>query len=226
MRPERLTAYSAFAALALGALGTLFERAGPSVLSAGPEEFRAWARTHHDALLAQSAVFGLSTAPLLLFFAGLRVVLQQQGSQVQADRVDLSLLVLAGGALWVLAQLVGQAVQVSMATAAGHGEQASVVASLGDRSRAVISWGNLPLATALGACAVTGFRDKALPTWLATLSAVTGAVHVLPSVATRITKGGLSADGVLAYLPYPVFVAWIVGVAVTSLRKVPAPRTA
>lgn len=225
-RPERLTAFSAFAALALGAAGTLFERAGPSVLSAGPVEFGAWARTHHDALVAQSVIFTLSTAPLLVFFTGLQTVLHQESGRAASGHVDPALIVLAGGALWVTAQLMGQAVQVAMATAAAHGEQAAFVTSLGDLMRTVLAWGNLPLAAALGACAVVGYRDEGLPRWLAALSGVTGVAHVLPLVVGRSRKGLLSHDGVLAYLPYPLFVGWMGSVAVILLRRARAPRTA
>jgi hypothetical protein len=224
-RPERLTAYSAFAALALGASGTLFERAGPSVLSAGPAEFLSWARAHHDALVAQSVIFGLSTAPLLLFFAGLRAALQQEDVPADSGRVDLTLLVLGGGAAWVMAQLLGQAVQVAMASAAVHGEHASFVASLGALMRTVLAWGNAPLALALAGCAVTSFRRKALPGWVAALSGVAGLVHLLPLGTARVRKGPLSQDGALAYLPYPVFVGWMLSVAVSLLRKAPPPTT-
>jgi hypothetical protein len=221
IRPERLAAYSAFAALALGAVGMLFERADPSVLSAGPAEFASWARAHNDALLAQSVFFSLSAAPLLMFFAGLRAVLRQPGRQRGANRVDLSLVVLGAGALWVTLQLVAQAVQVAMASAAGHGAADEFVASLGDLMHVPLTWANLALGTALGCTAVVALRDRALPRWLGWLSAATAGVQLVSVAGARVQKGPLSDRGALAYLPYPVFVAWLVSAAVSLLRRAP-----
>lgn len=224
IRPARLTAYSAFAALALGAAGTLFERADPSVLSAEPPEFASWAREHSGALLAQSALFGLSSAPLLVFFAGLRAVLRQNVSGRDASRVDLSLVVLGAGALWVSLQLLGQAIQVSMASAAAHGEADALVASLGDLMRVPLRWANLALGAALGATAVVALRDHALPRWLGRLSTLAGAVQVVSAAGSPVDGRSRSKD-VLAYLPYPVFVAWMVSVAVRLLRDARPPVT-
>lgn len=224
VRPERLTAYSAFAALALGAAGTLFERADPSVLSAEAPEFASWARAHHEALLAQSAFFSLSSAPLLVFFAGLRTVLHQRGRRSDAGRVDLSLVVLGGGALWVTLQLLGQAIQVSMASAAAHGEAEGLVASLGDLMRVPLRWANVSLGVTLGATAVATLRDHALPRWLGWLSAAAAGAQLLASGDSRPADGrSRSAEVVRAYLPYPVFVGWLVSVAVRLLREEARP---
>ncbi len=217
-RPERLAAYSAFAALALGAVGMLFERADPSVLSAEPAEYASWARAHNDALLAQSAFFGIGTAPLLVFFVGLRAVLRQRSPRTSMNQLDLSLVVLAAGALWTTLQLAAQAVQVSMASAAGHGAADELVASIGDLMSVPLRWANLALGSALGVTAVIAFRDRALPRWLAWLSAVTAGTQLTTVAAARVEKGPLSDEGVAAYLPYPVFVVWLGSVAVRFLR--------
>jgi len=223
-RPERLTAFSALAALALGAAGTMFERAGPSVLSAGPEELRTWARTHHRALVAQSAVFGTSTAPSLAFFAGLGAVLHQRHERLSHDSADLSPVVLGGGALWATAQLVAQGFQLSMASAAEHQEHAGFVASLSDLMRTTLRVGNLPLSAALGACAVMGVRDTALPRWLSGLSAATALAHLLPVAAGSSGKRAAPTEAVVTYTPYLLLVAWMVGVTTHLLDRGPALR--
>jgi hypothetical protein len=212
----RRTALSAFAGLALGAAGVTFERAGPSVLSASTADFGTWARAHHRELLAQSMFLGPSTLPMLLFFAGLRAHLEVR--RPASGRVDLSLVVLAGGAAWAGVNLAAQAVQVEMALAARHGATDAQVAHLGDRMRGVLLVGNLPLTTALAAVGYLASRDRSLPGWLARLSLLTAIAHAAPVVTARVEKGPLSRDGALAYLPYPLFVAWVVGVAVTLLR--------
>jgi hypothetical protein len=223
-RPERLTAFSALAALALGAAGTMFERAGPATLAAGPEELRAWARTHHRALVAQSVVFGTSTAPLLVFFAGLGGVLHRRCRQTARGSADLSPVVLGGGAMWAAAQLVGQALQVSMASAAEHQEHAGFVASLGDLMRSTLRVGNVPLSAALGACAVMGLRDRALPRALSGLSAATALAHVVPVVAGSSEKRTAPTEAAVTYAPYLLFVAWMLGVATHLLRPERDPR--
>ena len=221
MRPrqDRLAAFSAFAALALGAAGMVFERAGPSVLAAEPAEFADWARSHHRALLAQSGFLSASTVPMLVFFTGLRAALRLRGGQADHGPVDLSLVVLGAGAAWVAIQVAAQATQVSMATAAARGATAGVVTSRGDLMVAILSVGNTTMATALAATAAVAFRDRALPRWLAWFSAAAGAVHVLPLVGGRGGAGRRSADGAFDYLPYPVFVVWLVSIAVHLLRR-------
>lgn len=223
MRPrqDRLAAFSAFAALALGAAGMVFERAGPSVLAAEPEEFADWARSHHRALLAQSGFLSASTVPMLVFFAGLRATLRLRGGRADHGPVDLSLVVLGAGAAWVVLQVVAQATQVSMATAAARGATAGIVTSRGDLMVAILSVGNTTMATALVATAAVAFRDRALPRWLAWFSAAAGVVHVLPLVGGR-GAGRRSADGAFDYLPYPVFVVWLVSIAVHLMRR-PVP---
>lgn len=224
MRPrqDRLAAFSAFAALALGAAGMVFERAGPSVLAAEPEEFADWARSHHRALLAQSGFLSASTVPMLVFFTGLRAALRLRGGQADHGPVDLSLVVLGAGAAWVVIQVAAQATQVSMATAAARGATAGVVTSRGDLMVAILSVGNTTMATALAATAAVAFRDRALPRRLAWFSAAAGVVHVLPLIGGGGRAGRRSADGAFDYLPYPVFVAWLVSIAVHLMRR-PVP---
>jgi hypothetical protein len=212
----RRTALSAFAGLALGAAGVTFERAGPSVLSASTADFGTWARAHHRELLAQSMFLGPSTLPMLLFFAGLRAHLEVR--RPASGRVDLSLVVLAGGAAWAGVNLAAQAVQVEMALAARRGATDAQVAHLGDRMRGVLLVGNLPLATALAAVGHLASRDGSLPGWLGRLSFLTAVAHAVPVVTARVEKGPLSRDGALAYLPYPLFVVWVLSAAVTLLR--------
>jgi hypothetical protein len=151
-----------------------FERAGPSVMSAGPEELADWAREHHRELTAQSGVYLVSTVPLLMFFAGLSSCLRQS----RPRRVDPSLAVLEGGSAWVLGNAAAQTVQLSMARRAAAGADPDSVA---------------------------------LPRWLGRLSGVAAAAHAAPVVSRRLEN-----------LPYPFFVAWLVGVAATLARR---PKT-
>jgi len=216
-RQDRLAAFSAFAALALGAAGMVFERAGPSVLAAEPEEFAAWARAHHRALLAQSGFLSAGTIPSLLFFTGLRSALRLRNRSAVRGGVDLPLVVLGAGAAWVMLQLLAQAAQVALATAAAQGATAGVVAARGDLMVAILAAGNAAMATALAATAVAAFRDRTLPRWLAWFSAAAAGIHLLPLVGGSADRR--SADGVVDYLPYPVFVAWLVSVAVHLLRR-------
>jgi len=213
MRPrqDRLAAFSAFAALALGAAGMVFERAGPTVLAAEPEEFAGWARAHHRALLGQSSFLSASTVPMLVFFVGLRAELRLRGGRADDGPVDLSLVVLGAGAAWVVLQVFAQATQVSMATAAARGATAGTITARADLMVAILAVGNTTAAVAS--------RDRALPGWLAWFSAAAGVVHVLPLVGGRGGAGRRSADGAFDYLPYPVFVAWLVSIAVHLMRR-------
>jgi hypothetical protein len=227
-RAERLTAGSAFAALALGTAGVVFERAGPSVLIAEREEFAAWVRAHRKELTTQSVFFGLGGVPLLLFFTGLRGWLTPPSAVRRgASRADPGLVVLGGGATWVVLNMSGQAMQVAMARAASDGTDDEQVADLGDRIRRLLAQGDPPLAVAVATAGWLGRRERAFPTWLVLLSLATAAVHLVPTALAgasagegpRSGEGGTAGGGALAYLPYPVFVAWLVGVGVVGWRR-------
>lgn len=206
--PERVTAYAGLTALALGAGGMAFERAGPSVASASPDELAAWATSHHRALTAQSAVYLTSTAPLLVFFAGLGFTLHPERGALRLAR---SVGVLAGGATWLGFQAAAQTEQLGMAHAARHDAARQEVASRGTRMRALLRTGNVALAGSLAATATAPRTD--LPPWLRGLSAAAAAAHLAPAVARR--RGGAT----LEVLPYPLFVAWLVGVATVLGRR-------
>lgn len=207
-RPERVTAYAGLTALALGAAGMAFERAGPSVASASPGELAAWATEHHRALSAQSAVYLTSTAPLLAFFAGLAFTLRPGDGP---DRLARSVGVLAGGATWLGFQAAAQTEQLGMARAAAHDAGPQEVASRGSRMRALLRTGNAALAGSLAATATAPRTD--LPGWLRGLSAAAAAAHLAPAMARR--RGGAP----LEVLPYPLFVAWLVGVVTVLGRR-------
>ena len=215
----RITTGSAFTALGLGVVGMAFERADPAVMSAGPEELAAWARKHHRALTAQSATYLLSTAPLLVFFGGLRACLRPRRGAA-GHRVEPSLAVLAGGSAWVLANAGAQTAQVAMARDAARGAPAPVVAAHADRMRALLTGGNAALGGALAATAAATSRDGGLPRWLGRLSAAAALAHVTPLVA-RLLRGPRPGQTGVDLLPYPLFVAWLVGVAVVLARRGP-----
>ncbi|HEX6247027.1 MAG TPA: hypothetical protein VFZ64_04090 [Nocardioidaceae bacterium] len=211
-RPERVTASAGAAALVLGAVGMAFERAGPSLASAPAEELTSWAAAHHRELTAQSAAYLVGTAPQLVFFAGLRRCLRSS-ARPGPSAAALGAAVVGGGAAWVLTNAAGQALQVSMARAASSGSPPTVVAGRAATMRRVLTRGNAALAPALAATAVTSLRDGALPTWLGWLSAGTAVAHVAP-LATGRRDGG-----VVEVVPYPLLVAWMVGVTVVLGRR-------
>ena len=206
VRPERVTSCAGLTALALGAAGMAFERAGPSVATASPEELAGWAANHHRALTAQSAVYLTSTAPLLAFFAGLAFSLRPEGGPGPVAR---SAAVLAGGSTWLGFQAAAQTEQLGMARSAAHGADPQEVADRGTRMRELLRTGNAALAGSLAATA-TGTE---LPRWLRGLSAAAATAHLAPAVAGR--RGGAT----LEVLPYPLFVAWMVGVATVLGRR-------
>lgn len=208
-RPERVTASAGTAALALGAVGMAFERAGPSVMTAPPEELAAWAAEHHRALTAQSAVYLASTAPLLVYFAGLSQSLTPKDGPTALLR---SAAVLAGGATWLGFQAAAQTEQLAMAREAVRGAPPQDVTGRGSRMRDLLTWGNAALGGALAATA----GHEPLPRWLRGVSAAAAVAHVAPVV---VRWRGRSPAGAVEVLPYPLFVAWLVGVVVVLGRR-------
>ena len=172
--------------------------------------------------------FGLSEVPLLLFFAGLRGWLTPRSAVRRGQgRADPGRVVLGGGATWVALNLSGQAMQVAMARAARNGADDEQVAVLGDRMRKLLARGDPPLAVAVATAGWLGRREKAFPAWLGLLSLATAAVHLVPTALAGLAAGegprsglgGPAGEGALAYLPYPVFVAWLVGVGAVGWRR-------
>lgn len=207
-RPERVAASAGIAALAMGAVGMAFERAGPSVMTAPPEEFAAWAAEHHRELTAQSAVYLTSTAPLLAYFAGLsRSLTPKDGPALLRSAA-----VLAGGATWLGFQAAAQTEQLAMAREAVRGAPPRDVTGRGSRMRELLTWGNAALGGALAATA----GQEPLPRWLRGVSAAAAVAHVAPVV---VGWRGPAPAGVVEVLPYPLFVAWLVGVVVVLGRR-------
>lgn len=215
-RAERLSAAAAFTALGLGAVGMAFERAGPSVTAATPAELAEWAARHHRALTAQSGVYLVSTAPLLVFFAGLGRSLRSPGRPVPS-----AVVVPAAGAAWVACQAAAQVSQVQMARAAAYrasGSPEAVTAHAG-RMRDLLRYGNAALGVAAAATADASLRQGLLPRWLGALSAATAAAHVVPLAASSTAERSTRAAAAVEVLPYPFFVAWVGCVGGVLLRR-------
>ena len=213
---ERRVERSVATALALSACGVAFERAGPSVLGAPPEELARWVRAHRAALCAQSGFFIASTVPLLTFFAALQERLDAGRSPRPPCRLR-GRAVLDAGTLWLACNAGAQLVQVRMALSA-H-DPAPVVAHRSDLMRRTLAVGNLPLVAALATTAVEGRRTAALAPSVTALSAATALLHLVPLAGFAGRRGRSVADGPGAYLPYPAFVAWLVAVAATAHRR-------
>lgn len=203
---------AAVATLLAGGAALAFERASADVLTAAPAEFADWAARYETELLSQSLFFLLSTGFLVLVWSGLRTLARGTPGAVA----------FGAGLVYVGMSLSGQAIQVATARAAADGIAPDVVATLADLMVVLLMVANLPLVAALGAIAVAGHRDEGVPLWLGRLSAAAALVHVLPLLGIVATEGVMSAEGMIGYLAYPVFVAWLVAVAVVLLRT-PAP---
>lgn len=120
---------------------------------------------------------------------------------------------LAGGIAWVAFQDAAQVAQLATARAARAGDPAATVAGHGERTGTLMVCGNIALAAALAGVAA----DAGMPRWLRGLSATAAAAHAAPG-AVRVV-GGKPATGPVELLPYPLFVAWLVGVVVTLGRR-------
>lgn len=199
---------AAVAALVAGGAALAFERASADVLTASPAEFSGWAARYETELLSQSLFFVLSTGFVVLVWSGLRSLAGGAAGAVA----------FGAGLVYAGLSLSAQAIQVATARAAAGGIEPDVVATLGDLMVVLLLVANLPLVVALGAVAVAGHRHAGVPLWLGRLSAAAALVHLLPLLGIVATEGVMSAEGAIGYLAYPVFVAWLVAVAVVLLR--------
>ncbi len=211
-----------FAALVVSGAAVAFERASTDVMSAGSAEYTTWVVTNHSALLTQSLLFVTSSGLLLLLFGGVRALLDEVPALARTT--------LAAGAVWVAMSLTAQSIQVAMTRAALEGVSPGIVATLGDLMTLLLLVANLPLVIVLAAVALAGLheprlREHVVPAWLGWVSAVAALLHVVPLLSIPVTDGPMSSDGLVGYLPYPVFVVWLVAVAVVMVRSPAQERT-
>jgi hypothetical protein len=213
MLPDRWGAASGFAALAAGAAAVVFERGAPPV-GASDAQVAAFFGANAQALLAQSLLFLVSSALFLWFVGCLRTRL----AALESGTGRYAGIVFGAGVGYVALSVVAQAGQIALARVAAAAAAPELVAAVGALSLALFTVASVPAAVMLAGYAVLAVRSDALPSWLGLLAAVAGTAQLGLLASLVVDSGPLAPGGWYTFAPYPLYVVWLVAVAVTMTR--------
>lgn len=209
---ERWGAASGLGALATGAAAVVFERGGVSP-NDSPARMAAFFAENRSALRMQALLFVVGSAFFLWFLGSLVSYLAAAAS----GRGGLATVAFGAGVASTTVTLVALSVQVGISTAPAEAQLAALVATM----TALFTVANLPLAVMLVAVAVLSVQPGAFPRWLAVLSVVAAIALALPVFGLAQTSGLLAVGSpVAAYLPYPLYVAWLAGATALLVGRV------
>jgi hypothetical protein len=216
MRYERWGAASGFGAILTGAAAMVFER---GALGASDPVGRMVAHytDNGDALRAQALLFVIGSGFFLWFASSLRSFL----ARAEGGTGRLSMTAYGAGVASTVVTLIALAFQVGLASAASNAGQPALVGTMD----ALFVIANLPLAVMLIAIAAVTFRTAALPAGLGWLTVLAALAQVVPVLGIALDGGPLAADGWLsAYLPYPLYAAWLACTAIVTVARLGSPR--
>ncbi len=209
---RRAGAAAGLASIACSLVAVVFERGAVDVHDPAGR-IAAHFSVYATALRMQVVLFGLGLAFLLWFLAALAAQLRR-GAPDFAGNVAAGA-VLAAGAVSVGLTAVALALQAGLATVPDDAGVRMVVGVM----NAVFTLSGLALAVVLGAVGVLAARRTTFPSWVAWLSGAAAVTQLLPVAGIVVDSGPLASGGWLsAYLPYPLYAAWVVAVAVLLLR--------
>jgi hypothetical protein len=203
-----------FVSVAIGMAGVMLERGAPPV-NAGSGELIAFIHAYRGELLAQSLLYILGGCFSLWFFSALRAFLKR----AESDAGALSSLVFGAGCVWVGLQMTLQSFQITMAMAVDA--EPAVAAVFGILGYAISVVAYAPLAVMCAGVAILSFRQRAFPTWLGIVAAVTAAVNFLMLLGIVMKDSIFTPGGVLTYAAYALLPIWLVSTATSMIRKEP-----
>ena len=212
---ERWGAASGFGAILTGAAAMIFERGALSA-SDPIAKIVAYYTDNHDALRAQALLFVLGAGFFIWFLGSLRSFL----ARAEGGTGRLSTVAFGAGAASTVVTLVALAFQVGLASAVRDAGQPALIGIMD----ALFVIANLPLAVMLLAIAVVTLRTGVFPAWLGWLSVLAAVVQLVPVLGIALDGGPFAADGwVSAYLPYPLYAAWLACTVIVTVRRLGSP---
>jgi len=212
---ERWGAASGFGAILTGAAAMIFERGALSA-SDPIAKIVAYYTDNHDALRAQALLFVLGAGFFIWFLGSLRSFL----ARAEGGTGRLSTVAFGAGAASTVVTLVALAFQVGLASAVRDAGQPALIGIMD----ALFVIANLPLAVMLAAIAVVTLRTGVFPAWLGWLSVLAAVVQLVPVLGIALDGGPFAADGwVSAYLPYPLYAAWLACTVIVTVRRLGSP---
>lgn len=211
---ERLSAVSGLVALAVAGVAVVFERSTPDPEPSATEVVEFYV-ANRSALLVQSLLFVLSAGIFLWFVAGLRGRLARAESH--NDRV--SAIVYAAGIAWIVLNMAVQAPQIALARAAADGLDPRVAVVVNDLGLALATIAAVPVVVMVAGVGVLSLRSGVFPAWVGWFSMAVAVLHLVAWFGVLAGSGPFAPGGWVTFVIYPVFVVWLVCVAVGMLRS-------
>jgi hypothetical protein len=171
--------------------------------------------------LADAFLTGVGSMVLLMVLTGLRRVVREAGPEWEWAAV----LAFGAGLVLVAVQVIGAAVEATVALASTSGSDPMTVRTAWLLYSFIFTFIYLPIVVLLGTVSFVVFRAHALPAWTGWLG---GICAVLNLAAVFTIFGGTGNNGPNGLLPLILGFApaaiWVLAVSISLLRAVPVSR--
>jgi hypothetical protein len=209
----RWGAATGIASIVCSAAAVMFEH-GAVHATDTPNQIAGYYVDNQQALQIQALLFIIGSGFSLWFFP----TLTHHLARAEGGRARIAGTALVSAITSVGLTLVALTFQLGLAAAGPASGQPAVVGVM----NAVFVVAGLPLAVMLTATALLTLRAQAFPAWLGWLSALAAITQVVPVVGVVADTGPLASGGwISAYLPYPLYAAWVLCAAVLLIAGTP-----
>lgn len=217
---QKLGAATGYVAVTLGAAAALFERPWPN--TSNGDALVSFVADNRNAILAQSVLFILSAGFLLWFLGSVRELL----TRTEAGTARVTNIAFVSGAIWVGANVISQAPQVTLTLMSGSTLSGASAALLDEFGFAMLTIANIPLVVLFVAVAVLSLRAGALPAWLGWLSVIAAVGTLVLALSVIRPEGALAPQGWLIYVLYMLPAVWMVAMTTVTIIRLGRPTKA
>jgi hypothetical protein len=211
----RWGAATGIASIVCSAAAVMFEH-GTVRATDAPSRIAAYYVDNQQALRIQALLFIIGSGFSLWFFP----TLTHHLARAEGGRARIAVTALVCAITSVALTLIALTYQLGLAAAGPASGQPAVVGVM----NAVFVVAGLPLAVMLTATALLTVRAQAFPAWLGWLAALAAITQMIPVLGVVADTGPLASGGwISAYLPYPLYAAWVLCAAVLLITG--APKT-
>ena len=134
-----------------------------------------------------------------------------------------SLIVLPAGAVTLVLALVNAAVVDALATRVAAEADQAVIRALYDVQAFTVTFTAFPIAALVGATSVVSYRTGVLPPLVTWLGLALVPAWLVSGFGVFVESGTFSPTGAVGFVVLLVWVAWILAVSASLLRRVGAP---
>lgn len=168
-----------------------------------------------DELVGGDFLLGLGIAFFLWFLAALRSYLRA----AEGGEGRLSGAAFGGGLVGVGLLMAGVAVVNGLAFRTNAAADPTVVRLLFDVSNSLFAMVSFPMAVFAAAVSVSAARTGAFAPWLYWTGSLVALLQLVGGLSLLATHGAFQAGGPIAFIGPLAFLAWVVALSVTMIRR-------